>query len=622
MKIKKLNRIKDTSKYYKLLLDFFSSPIDKEYELTDENIRLFKDDAIFNQFILDLAGRIILTGEEDFKDKYPEKFAFNMIFKIKSSNSNDMKEQMKQIRNCFAHSLTEMDKNGNIVFDNGKIKGTTNVRMLYAIGMLYAHIEEFYNIIKDTQGLELDFEEAILSNPSWLTKLTDIHQFLVTKVLAGNVRSTAIRNREDFDDLLKRGKTVTVKGTNMKQAAGIAVAFEMLVRNCKYESMSASALSKKARKEIVGGERVQIRSLDYYRDLFYSYLNYVGEEAFFNTDFMTQKNAIETMIYLADNNKESYAMNTSSILISIEKLREDIRKGKRKLSFSNNSKTNFDWLSNRYVTPAKYEFVLQAYMYNRLVYLKELLTTNQIDESILDYSKVDVSDINVCVKYSKAQVEARKQELVELIESCKKRIEEQTTAKQKEEQKREKIDNPKNPKREELLEKADEKITRKAKIIQDEQILLKQYEEEQEYINQKGSIPLKAITLFRVLRNSTTHGFNISGRKRAYDNKNLQDLIISFEDRDPKTTITMPAGRLIKLIQDIEQVVIENVDRIHEEQGDALEQAIEETEKCVSTDSMSKTMSVIEKYKLAFKNLGNKVRGLVKGGKDDDKNQK
>lgn len=622
MEIKKLNKIKDTSKYYKLLLDFFSSPIDKEYELTDENISLFKDDELFNQFILDLAGRIILMGEEDFKNKTPEKYAFNMLFRIESSNSNDIKEQMKQIRNCFAHSLTELDKKGNITFDNGKIRGKTNVRKLYGVGMLYSHIEEFYNIIKENQGLELDFEEAVLTNNTWLTKLIDIHLFLVTNILAGNVRSDSIKNRKDFEDLLNRGKAITVKGTNMRQSAGIAIDFDTMVRNCKYENMSASELSRKARREIKGGERIQIRPLSYYKELFYSYLNYVGEEDFFNTDFMTQKNAIETMIYLADNNKEGRALNVSSILISLEKLKYDIEKGKRKLFFSNDSKTNLDWLSNRYLTPAKYEFVLQAYMYNRLVYLKELLTTNQIDESLLDYSKVGFSDIDVNVKYSKKEIEARKNELLDLIEACKKRIEEYTVAKQKEEQKKEKMDNPKNPKREELLAKSDEKIAKKTSLIQDEQRLLEQYEYEQSYINKNGTIPLKPITLFRVLRNSTTHGFEILGRKKAYENKNLQDLIIRFEDRDPKTTITMSAGRLIKLIQDIEQVVIENVDRIHEEQGSILEQAMEETERKVSVESMSNTMTSVEMHKWSLKKFGSKVKNLILGVKNDDSNQK
>ena len=44
------------------------------------------------------------------------------------------------------------------------------------------------------------------------------------------------------------------------------------------------------------------------------------------------------------------------------------------------------------------------------------------------------------------------------------------------------MDNPKNPKREELLAKSDEKIAKKTSLIQDEQRLLEQYEYEQSYI--------------------------------------------------------------------------------------------------------------------------------------------
>ncbi len=612
MDIKKLNRIKDTSKYYKLLLDYFSTPIDQEYNLTDEQIALFQDKELYDQFVVDLAGRIILDGEEDNKDRYPEKFVFDRIFRIESSNSTDRKEQMKQIRNCFAHSLTEK-KDDIIEFDNGKIKGTAGINQLGFSNMLYSYMESIYDVISDFNHDDTSFVEACYQNPRIITLYSQIAQYFTKRILAGAVRSESIKSDKDIEDLLNRGKSVWISGNDISKRAGIAIAFDKLIKQMPYQDMTPTAIKKVADEYIIDSRDIHIKSLYEHKIIMNSYLDYVGRDNFYGLNFQEQKMVIDTLFSIDGGDKAFRSTRLVSSLFKILNLKQSIDNGERKFEINGSDKFQFLIGISKYTNAFDYEAVLNAYMYNRLVYLKELLNTNQIDETILDYSKIDISDIDADVKFTKKEINERRQELDRLIEVCKKRIVEQKQGKEKDEKSRDKYDNPKNPKRDEIVPKMNERINRMQAIIEQDEKLLEQYESERDYISRNKAIPLKPLTLFRVLRNSATHGFQIYSRTNAYSRKNLQNLMVGFKDHSPKTSINMSAERMLKLIEDIENVIIENVDRINDNnriqsdggQSSILVSAITATEQSVSENSMITTVQNVANQKINSKEKQN-----------------
>ncbi len=595
MEIEKLNRMRDTSKFYKLLLDYFSSPLDKDYELTDEQVAIFQDEELYNQFSLDLVGRIILLGEEENSGRAPDKFAFEKVFNVESSIFSDRKEQMKQIRNCFAHSLTQRESEDAIRYDNGKISGTASIESLRFVSALYSDFEEIKTAIieKNRETHAFDEEQLKKLNPFYLSHISEL---LSKRVLAGSLVTQPMKTEKELDGLLEKAKTVWVKGKDIKETLPIALGIYNLSIGRGAEHMTPSALKKLFAQNIPGGDKVEVKSLYDMKASIKAFIDYLGVNNFYGTDLKTQQDIITTAIALEDRGGHNRAVSLTSTLLALEKLKQDISKGERSFDLSKGSNSELDYLSHRYNNPAKYEYVLQAYMYNRLVYLKELLNTNQIDESVLDYSKVDISDIDVNIRYSKKDVAKRKAEIGQLIESCKKRIEEQKNAREKEAVKRPKMDNPKNPKREEQLATLDAKLAQKDQSIAEEQRLLRQYEEEREYIASHNKLPVKQNALFRILRNSTTHGFSIGGRQSAYKAGNLERLMVYFEDNDPKATVNMTVERMLKLIQDIESVVIENVEQISKT-ATPLSDAIEHTESTVSETSLTNTASNVARHR-------------------------
>lgn len=607
MDISKLRRIKDTSKYYKLLLRYLSMPIDQDYILSEEEKSIFMDDGVYNQFILDLIGRIILSSVEDYKDECPSRIAFDKVFDIESSNSSERKDQMYQIRNCFAHSLTENTDGEHVVFDNGKIKGKANIANLaLASSMLYSDIDQVYEVLRKIRPdiLTESFEDY---KPTFkdTQELVRIAEFSAKKILANRVRSSSIKSRKELAELLDKAKMITIPNGVSEENVVLAVKLTEFISHVAYETYSPSGLKKLIEKHVPDGDRVRIKSLFDYKEIINGYIDYVGEETFFSLDYKTQQDIIQNIVAYTDNTKRYKAISLSSILLIIEKFREDIREGKKTFSLASDSKTYFSNLTNRYLNPFRYETVLQAYMYNRFIYLKELLNTNQIDETVLDYSSIDIDDIEVNIKYSKKDITDRKNDIDRLIEVAKAAIETYKKDIEKEKQKREKMDNPKNPKREEQLQRADEKIEKKKRLIEEQNRILDQYEKEREYINAHGFLPVRPIDLFRVLRNSTTHGFTIGSRQVAYTRQDLGKLKLTFEDHNPKTTIYMSAERTLKLIEDIESVVIGNVDRINRENRRTPEfilgEAIDVTECSVSTYTIEETVSNVEKHKRSVK---------------------
>ena len=595
MELQKLNKIKELSKFYEILLKFLLRPVNENYKLNQEEIKIFRDEEIYSRFIEDIAGRIILFNEEEFSKKEPIEDIFNRLFQIETSSVTDLKEKMYQIRNCFAHSLTKRvgDK---IEFDNGKIKGTIAIKKLPFVNVLYSSIKEGYEAIANEVDIGISFND-VMKNFNVIQRLTELSYFNQKNLLLDRRRKDAIKNPKELDEFLRRTKSRKITTQDVSMQVKLYEWTKPLLSFLPYEEMSQTAINKTIKEMIPQGEDFRVESLERNKDLIKSYIQYIGEDVFYNLDYETQTDIILELIRLTDRETTSYRDNISNFVIPFEKLSRDILDGADTLSFTDYINSSVDMFANNYSKPFMFEAVLNAYMYNRLVYLKELLNTEQIDESILDYSSVDISGIDAKAQYTKKDVKKRKTEIRELIDICKARIESMQNNLEKDKATRAKADNPRNPKREITLSNLDLKIAQRQKTIEEEKELLKSYQEELEYINTKGTIPVKPNGIFRVLRNSTTHGFKILGRENAYRKKDLNELVVFFEDTSPKINVSIKAGRLIKLIQDIERVTIENVERINSS-AEPLAEVVDLSRETVSQDSIDSTMeSTFDMYR-------------------------
>ena len=179
MNTDKLNTIKETAEYYKLILRILKTNPSEKCNLTDKDKKLLLDDKMYNQFQTDSIAMLVLIATQNKLNQKPDKKAFEKIFALEYTESNDTGEQLKQIRNCFAHALTNMSED-TIYFDNGKIKGSIRLDQLIFLPVLYH---------------------------------TNVTQKVA--ILAGEIVQDKIKNDDDLQSIIKKGK-YTKFGTKSK----------------------------------------------------------------------------------------------------------------------------------------------------------------------------------------------------------------------------------------------------------------------------------------------------------------------------------------------------------------------------------------------------------------------
>lgn len=571
MNTDKLNTIKETAEYYKLILRILKTNPSEKCSLTDKDKKLLLDDKMYNQFQTDSIAMLVLIATQNKLNQKPDKEAFEKIFALEYAESNDTGEQLKQIRNCFAHALTNMSED-TIYFDNGKIKGSIRLDQLIFLPILYH---------------------------------TNITQKVA--ILAGGIVQDKIKNDDDLQSIIKKGK-YTKFGTKSKDENfnEIKRIFEASMRMVDYKNMSPSQLTKYLNKILQNYNNYSIKSLSEYGELIQTYVDYIGKENFYESEFRLQQEIISTIVNNEENNRESHVENLHSISNFLPYLlREAAEKDQKELDFSDLRPNGniFSLLVNQYKFPFLYEDTMYAYIYNRLIYLKELLNTNQIDESVLDYEEIGISDLQPQYFYSKKEISKRKSEICSKIDNLEKSIEGLEKQKDNLEMKLEKSKNPKNPNKDRDEKLYKEKIENKQRTIQEYRKNAENLREEFEYIKTNNKIPFTPSIVFRTLRNSSAHSFDINmfSKIKAYKAHDLGQLTFEFTDIEngkKKSSLRITATRLEKLFSDLEQCIMRNMGLIYEG-NDVLESAIEATEENVTNtqicESGRKVIAIQEK---------------------------
>lgn len=574
MNIDKLNTMKETAGYYKLLLRILKTNPSEEYILTDEDKRLLLDDKLYDQFQVDSIGMLVLIATQNELNKKPDEQRFEKLFTLEYSQSDDINEKIKQIRNCFGHALTNISGE-NICFDNGKIKGSIRLDQLIFLPILY-----------NTDYFEVG------------TKIN---------ILAGGIVQDKIKDDNDLKLIITKGKYTKFgtkgKEENFNETKAI---FQEIMKMIDYENMSPSQITNVVKKVLPNYDNYRIKSLSEHSELIQSYIDYIGRENFYQSELRLQQDIITEIIYDKEDNKKNHVDRLHVISNFLPHLLREAAK-------NNQTQLNLDTLSkkdsivqlviNQYKFPFLYEDTMYAYIYNRLVYLKELLNTNQIDESILNYEDVDISDIQPQYFYSKKEIQQRKSEICSKIENLDKAIKELERQKSNLEVKLAKSNNPKNPNREQDEKNYNEKINKKQKIIDEYTKNMEKLCEELEYIKKNNKIPSTPSMLFRLLRNSSAHSFSIKefSKIRAYKAHDLGQLIFEFTDIEngkKKSSLNITATRLEKLIDDIEQATMKNIELVCEG-SDVLESAVEATKENITNtqiyESGRKVVDIQEK---------------------------
>lgn len=579
MNTDKLNTIKETAEYYKLILRILKTNPSEKCSLTDKDKKLLLDDKLYNQFQTDSIAISVLIATQNKLNQKPNKKAFEKIFALEYTESNDIGEQLKQIRNCFAHALTNMSED-TIYFDNGKIKGSIRLDQLIFLPVLYH---------------------------------TNVTQKVA--ILAGGIVQDKIKNDDDLQAIIKKGK-YTKFGTKSKDENfnEIKRIFGASMRMVDYKNMSPSQLTKYLNKILPNYNNFSIKSLSEYGELVQSYVDYIGKENFYESEFRLQQEIISDIVNSEENNRESHVEKLQSISNFLPYLlREAAEKDQKELDFSD-LRSNGNILSllvNQYKFPFLYEDTMYAYIYNRLIYLKELLNTNQIDESVLDYEEVDISDLQPQYFYSKKEISQRKSEICSKIDNLEKSIEGLEKQKDNLEMKLEKSKNPKNPNKDRDEKVYKEKIENKQRTIQEYRKNEEDLREEFEYIKTNNKIPVTSSMVFRLLRNSSAHSFDINmfSKIKAYKAHDLGQLIFEFNDIEngkKKSSLRITATRLEELFNDLEQCIMRNMGLVYEE-NNVLESAIEATEENVTNtqiyESGRKVIAIQEKSNIKGINI-------------------
>ena len=434
-------------------------------------------------------------------------------------------------------------------------------------------------------------------------------------ILAGGIVQDKIKNDDDLQAIIKKGK-YTKFGTKSKDENfnEIKRIFGASMRMVDYKNMSPSQLTKYLNKILPNYNNFSIKSLSEYGELVQSYVDYIGKENFYESEFRLQQEIISDIVNNEENNRQSHVEKLQSISnILPYLLREAAEKDQKELDFSN-LRSNGNILSlivNQYKFPFLYEDTMYAYIYNRLIYLKELLNTNQIDESILDYEEIDISDLQPQYFYSKKEISQRKSEICSKIDNLEKSIEGLEKQKDNLEMKLEKSKNPKNPNKDRDEKVYKEKIENKQRTIQENRKNAENLREEFEYIKTNNKIPVTSSMLFRLLRNSSAHSFDINmfSKIKAYKAHDLGQLIFEFTDIEngkKKSSLRITATRLEELFNDLEQCIMRNMGLVYEE-NDVLESAIEATEENVTNtqiyESGRKVIAIQEKSNIKGINI-------------------
>ncbi len=579
MNTDKLNTIKETAEYYKLILRILKTNPSERCSLSDKDKKLLLDDKMYNQFQTDAIAMLVLISTQNKLNQKPDEKAFKKIFALEYTETDDIGEQLKQIRNCFAHALTDMSQE-KIYFDNGKIKGSIRLDQLIFLPVLY-------------------------------------HTNITPKVaiLAGGIIQDKIKNDDDLQAIIKKGK-YTKFGTKSKDENfnEIKRIFEASMRMVDYKNMSPSQLTKYLNKILPNYNNCTIKSISEYGELVQSYVNYIGKKNFYESEFHLQQEIISGIVNNEENNRESHVENLLSISNFLPYLlREAAEKDQNELDFSD-LRSNGSILSlivNQYKFPFLYEDTMYAYIYNRLIYLKELLNTNQIDETVLDYEEIGISDLQPQYFYSKKEISKRKLEICSKIDNLEKSIEGLEKQKDNLEMKLEKSKNPKNPNKDRDEKLYKEKIENKQRTIQEYRKNAENLREEFEYIKTNNKIPFTPSMVFRLLRNSSAHSFDINtfSKIKAYKTHDLGQLTFEFTDIEnakKKSSLRITATRLEELFNDLEQCIMRNMGLVYEE-NDVLESAIEATEENVTNtqicESGRKVIAIQEKSNIKRINI-------------------
>lgn len=558
----KLNTMKETVGYYRLILRILKTNPSEKYSLTDEDKKLLVDDRMYNQFQVDSIAMSVLIATQNKLNKKPNEKNFEKLFSLEYSASNDINDKIKQVRNCFAHAKINISENV-IYFDNGKIKGSIRLDQLIFLPLLY-----------NVDCFEVGTQKI--------------------GILAGGIVKDKIKDDNDLQSIIAKGKYtkfgIKSKEENFNKTMDI---FKMIMSKVDYENMSPSQITKVLKNVLPNYNNYRIKSLSEYSELIQSYVDYIGRENFYKSQFMLQQDIISDVINNEENSIESHVER----LHVISNLLPHFLK---KVAENNQTELDFDALSqeknilNLIITPYKfpllYEDTMYSYIYSRFVYLRELINTNQIDESMLNYEDIDISDLQPQYFYSKKEVLKRKSEIASKMDNINKSIEELERQKNKLEVKLAKSNNPKNPNKDRDEKNYKEKIKNKQKLIDDYMKNIERLREELEYIKKNNKIPPTSSMLFRMMRNSSAHSFNIISysKIKAYKEHDLGQLIFEFKDYEngkKKSSLLISATGLEKLIDNIEQSIMKNIGLIHAG-SDVLESAVEATEEKATDNQM------------------------------------
>ena len=495
--------------YFELILRITKLGKDESYQLNDYENELLNDKSLYNNFMLSVLTRVSMNGIEEENHIYKDDMLKNKILDLISNNMEygdlDDTNIIFQIRNCFSHSNAWCDEE-NLYLKNSKISGYINAeKAFFDLLILFSPHEQTGKYQKKYSKYLLYLPHS-LDNESKLNDLLDNTKELDIKFNDNN--KYQIYN----DKIMRLSSISTLIGCSCNRLTNVLT--DMLSINKK---------------------DIRVRPInDNERGLIKDYITYVGEEDFYKLSFHEQKDCLGHVLF------SSMKENTYSYLPIYTLMSEIIKKkepNQKTIDFNeiNSDKPEVNDLMLKYCTylyrPFMYEKILMVYQTYIFNVLKEHKMNNNFLEGYIDYEKLDISRFEYKYKDNKKKnLLEEKNKLLKYYEECNRLITKYNNDIERLLETRIKIDNPKNKKREEHLEKNMNEILKIKGLIEKTNQEIENILYKLDYINDNNEIYKDNNQFFRGMRNSNTHyGFDIF-RNKAYQIKDLDELSFYYYD--------------------------------------------------------------------------------------------
>ena len=589
--VDKLGRFDDMTRYYRILLKMFSDRSDG-YNISQEEKELLNDKELRNQFLIDATGMILSRNhsKHNANDSNTnsvgvrpiDKKKFNELFRNVEFNANlynddnntrvptdsEILDIVYQVRNCFAHGLVHIDGD-DLVYDGAKVKGKIPIKKVVRVSEF---VDNFDKAIDS-------FEDYYLDNPIEAKQDMDSYLIDLTRVKTNGMivvgNQFPITDEEKLNDFIQNGIYLDFENTNYSDRMLIFKDFLALYNKEDNKKCSAQELTELYREEY-GKDDIKIKSIRDYSDVIRGYVNYIGSDTF----------------YRLNTSDQIQALNKSAFYESIEMTGDDVKSLITFMQTHHFDDSDFalDGKRENYIAqrPFLFESALKAYMFNRLLTLKEWHSSRQIDRSIIDYSQLDYSKMTYLDYTTNTQKQNRKTKLERTINNHNNDI-------QGIEARNLTIKNSisginlagsngnsiKAAKQQEIIDN-NKKIAEK-KGFRDEK------QTELDYLNRNSkSGSNNPFYIIRTLRSGIPHEFKFYNRARAYSNGDLKRIKIAFNSNVQMARVSVKLRDLLDFISQIEEQVSSKIEQFKETHS-VLSSAVDATRKSVSSSSMVDT---------------------------------